>query len=410
MSLIENESARKTMVEMSRAGYAGVPQLKFEGEPVLAALRKLGTELWLDTGDLQKARPLWRREFSALTTNNTLVNQVVQTGAMDEVIQKAVGAFESLPSEDDRVMAVAFVVNCKVALGLVEALAAKVSVELHPGIARDVDATVEYGKLYYSVCPEQFFVKVPLTPEGYCAARRLRKEGVPVNFTVGFSARQNYLAAAFSGPKYCNVFLGRLNSVVADNGLGDGKYVGEKATLATQKEILRLRAEERSKTRLIAASLRSAQQMADLAGVDVHTAPPQVAEGFLALRPSDIRFQVQTNYEVKLKEGLDERSTGLDILWTVDHKFRKFVDDLEKGSPDSLTGEDMVKASEDHGVGLFRRFTKEEIAEIAERGKIPDLARWQGKAALDDLMTHCALQSFATDQKSLDDRIRSFVK
>src|SRR5205823_14954255 len=53
-----------------RAGpQAGTP---FRDDPVWIALRDLGTALWLDTGDLEEARSLWTRQFSNLTTNNTL--------------------------------------------------------------------------------------------------------------------------------------------------------------------------------------------------------------------------------------------------------------------------------------------------------------------------------------------------
>src|SRR5260221_10374291 len=41
-------------------------------DPVLAKFNKLGTHLWLDTGNLDEASKLWRLEMSALTTNNTL--------------------------------------------------------------------------------------------------------------------------------------------------------------------------------------------------------------------------------------------------------------------------------------------------------------------------------------------------
>ena len=74
-------------------------------------------------------------------------------------------------------------------------------------------------------------IKIPLTPEGYLAVRILRKEGMPINFTLGFSARQNYLAARLSNPNYVNVFLGRLNQVVIENSVGGGELVGEKVTL-----------------------------------------------------------------------------------------------------------------------------------------------------------------------------------
>src|SRR5579872_1452367 len=242
------------------------------GDPALAKLRELGTELWLDTGNLEEAKALWKREFSALTTNNTLANQVVQTGILDDVVSEAIrDVRETQPdlTEDDEVMELGFIVNCHIALRLVKAFGAMVSVELHPAVSEDIDETVRYAERYFAICPERFYIKIPLTPEGYCAVARVRAKGIPVNYTLGFSARQNYLAAILSNPTFCNVFLGRLNAVVSENRLGDGKLVGEKATMATQVAIRQLREAGRSQTRLIAASMRDPSQVFTLAGTDV---------------------------------------------------------------------------------------------------------------------------------------------
>ena len=234
-------------------------------DAALAKLRQLGTQLWLDTGNLDEASKLWRQEMSALTTNNTLANQVVQTGMMDEDIQEAARRIRDVEpgiSLDDMVLDIVFVVNCHIAQRLVHAFDALVSVELHPGIGYDIEKTVRYAQRYYAVNPDRFIVKIPMTPEGFCAVARVRQEGIPINYTLGFSARQNYLAALLSKPNYCNVFLGRLNAVVADNKLGDGKFVGEKTTLASQKAVRELReAHDDIPTHQIAASMRNAEQM-----------------------------------------------------------------------------------------------------------------------------------------------------
>src|SRR5438093_1430366 len=83
-----------------------------------------------------------------------------------------------------------------------------------PEVAEDIDRSVHYAERYFAVCPERFIIKIPLTPEGYCAVARVRAKDIPVNYTLGFGARQNYLAAILSKPTYCNVFLGRLNQVI----------------------------------------------------------------------------------------------------------------------------------------------------------------------------------------------------
>lgn len=385
-----------------------------ESDPALAKLNALGTRLWLDTGNREEAQSLWRREFTALTTNNTLANQVVQTGVLDETAKQAVRDLKAENPgirEEELMMELGFIINCHIALRLVEAFHAKVSVELHPSVAEDIERSVEYARRYYAVCPERFIIKIPLTPEGYCAVARVRAEGIPVNYTLGFSARQNYLAALLSGPSYVNVFLGRLNAVVVDNGLGDGKYVGEKATMATQDALLELRRQGRTETLLIAASMRAASQVYDLAGVDVYTTPPKVAKDFLAQQPDPNRLTSQVGRSFDVTFAPDADPSLFETLWTINDSFCAMSDALAARGGVNLTGADIREADADHKTGLFRRFSPEEIAEIQTQGKIPLLSRWRDTGvALDDLMTMSALRSFAVDQEALDDRLRQLSK
>ena len=400
--------------EIALGDFKGPGKVDFDSNPLLARLTELGTELWLDTGDLDEARGIWHSEFTALTTNNTLVNKVVQTGIFDALVPDAAAKLRAaVPgiSDEALVREIGFILNCRTALRLIEAFGVHVSVELHPAMAHDTEASVHYGKRYFSICPELFFVKVPLTPEGYCAVARLGDAGVPVNFTLGFSARQNYLAAMFSQPSFVNVFLGRDNAVVSDNKLGDGKYVGEKACLATQRALIEIRkAHPEIKTRLIAASLRNGGQMRDLAGVDIYTAPPKAAQEFIGLdlTPESLVSQVNKHYPIELNEGLTEENTGLNALWEVTPAFMAFADACCALGRTTATGDQLVRAATDVGLNFLRRFSPDEAETVKADGKIPVLGKWSD-VALDDLMTQSALQSFAVDQQSLDDRIRSLA-
>jgi transaldolase len=380
--------------------------------PALARLNALGTELWLDTGNLEDAVPLWHSNFTALTTNNTLVNQVIQTGALDDMIREAVRMIPDHMSEQEQIMELGFAANCHTAFRLIRAFGVRVSVELHPHLAEDIDRTVSWAMRYFAVCPERFIIKIPLTPEGYCAVARLRANGIPVNYTLGFSARQNYLAAGISNPTYCNVFLGRLNAVVTDNKLGDGRMVGEKATLATQKAIDELQSRGISQTKLIAASMRSSSQMLDLAGTDVFTIPPKVAADYLENSPpiDQIVSRKESDYAVSFRDGVD--TARFDVLWDVPGSAKKMCRQLAEKSPLTLTAEDIRKADTDYRVGLFHRFTNEEKMEIREYGKIPDLLRWAKEPgiALDDLMTRSALESFEKDQSALDGHLLKILQ
>ena len=59
---------------------------KKKKDPFWASLRETGTELWLDTGDIEEAEANWTSEMSALTTNNTLLNNEIQKGIYDVFI------------------------------------------------------------------------------------------------------------------------------------------------------------------------------------------------------------------------------------------------------------------------------------------------------------------------------------
>src|SRR5438093_1060263 len=125
-------------------------RLSASSDPFWKGLRDVGTALWLDTGDLEGAQKLWTKEFSALTTNNTLLNAEVQKGIYDDVISKASKALSDLPP-DQRVLEIAFLLNARHGLRLVQRFGGKVSVELHTDLSHDIENAVAYGKRFYSI-------------------------------------------------------------------------------------------------------------------------------------------------------------------------------------------------------------------------------------------------------------------
>ena len=165
----------------------GKPRIAGKADTEWRKIRDAGTTLWLDTGDMEEAARLWNSEFEALTTNNTLLNKEVQKGIYDELVGKAAATIREAARDIDQrelILEVAFVLNAYHGLRLVEQFDAHVSVELHTDLAHDLDRTVAYGKRYYDICPERFYVKVPMTPAGYLATRKLSQSGVPINFTL----------------------------------------------------------------------------------------------------------------------------------------------------------------------------------------------------------------------------------
>jgi transaldolase len=419
-----NEPGMQTIESASRAlaleGFKGAfTSHRFRSDPIWAAFRNLGSMLWLDTGSIDEVAHTWTEEFTHLTTNNTLVNKEIQGGQFDALIGEAAARLRALDPKIDParlVREIGFILNSRVALRLVEAFGAFVSVELHPDVAHNVDQTVELGRRYFHVCPERFIVKVPLTPAGYIAVRRLRAEGVPVNFTLGFSARQNYLAAIISKPEFVNVFMGRLNQFIADNNLGDGKHVGEKATLAAQLALWQISAEgQKQVSRLIGASTREPQQIIDLAGLDVFTLPPRVASALherMEKDPVRLSCCAELQFQVQFAPGVRRGECGVDVLWEITDQFRQAVRALMADRAALASPSQMLCFLASHGYGnLFRRWSEAELQVIREDGKIPVFTHWRqglgsGEIALDDLMSVSALQAFATDQQELDDRIR----
>ena len=391
-------------------GYAGPAKPQFESREKYKWLRDQGSRIWLDTGELAAAGKVWSTELEALTTNNTLVNQVVSTGAMDGAIAYAAGKIKELHPDIPRnalVMEIAFLINARLALSLIAHLGALVSVELHPGVGFDVERTVAYARRYYAINPTHFYVKVPLTPDGFLSVRRLSAEGIPVNYTLGFSARQNYLAARFSKPAFVNVFLGRLNQVVETNGLGRPESIGEKTTLASQEAVAKLRQTAGIPTQQIAASLRNGLQVAALAGVDVLTIPPKAAGEYLEMdvKKDDVRKHTSAELSVDLDQA---HASEVARFWEIDDKFVAFVDDAVKQADSMTSGRDLVALSNKHGVNLFKDWSADDRRKLREAGKIPDISQWPG-APLDDLMSMSALESFAKDQMELDERIAGMV-
>ncbi|MCA8976602.1 MAG: transaldolase [Planctomycetes bacterium] len=391
----------------------------FPSSSVWQAVAATGTALWLDTGDVAAAQELWTREMSALTTNNTLLNKEVQKGIYDELVPAAADLLRGGDADigaDLLVQEIAFILNAVHGLLLVRTFDADVSVELHTAIANDVEASYQYGKRFAAICPDRFIVKVPLTPAGLLAARRLHDDGIRLNFTLGFSARQNWLIAALAKPTWCNVFMGRINAFLGDNDLGNGANAGEKATLASQRCLRRLRDEQGLDTRQIGASMRNGQQVNDLLGLDVYTMPTGAAKGFLdmAVPAADIVDRSANEPTVDFGNA-DAAKDRLDVFWETTDTFGRAVTAVAALDPRTAGPADVTAALAANGAGdLFAELSNDEASRVASEGKIPVYASWvervrQGSASWDGMLTAAALASFSQDQAALDDRIRRLL-
>ena len=185
-------SLESSVQAFAREGFAhqfGKPAVAVKDDPEWRKVRDTGTRLWLDTGDIDEAGKLWNSSFDALTTNNTLLNKEIQKGIYDDLVAKAARVvLDASPKigEQDLILEIAFILNAHHALRLVDRFDANVSVELHTDLAGDVERTVAYGKRYFAICPERFYVKVPLTPAGLSERPQTRGGRYPAQFHARF--------------------------------------------------------------------------------------------------------------------------------------------------------------------------------------------------------------------------------
>ncbi|MDE2583112.1 MAG: fructose-6-phosphate aldolase [Rhodospirillales bacterium] len=108
-------------------------------------------------------------------------------------------------------------------------------------------------------------IKVPLTPDGLRACRRLADDGTMVNVTLCFSPAQALLAAK-AGATFVSPFVGRLDDI-GEHGMG---LIADIMTIFRQYPYL--------KTEVLVASVRSPMHVVEAAklGAHVATLPPAV--------------------------------------------------------------------------------------------------------------------------------------
>jgi transaldolase len=221
-----------------------------------------------------------------------------------------------------------------------------------------------------------------------------------------------------AGPNFVNVFLGRLNSFISENGLGSGDYVGERATLASQEAVRSLREAKGFDTRQIGASFRSWEQYVNLAGIDVITAPPKVARELRDKKDElpPLENQLGQNRAPGINDDVDPEEIGLDTLWFINDEVVRCVDALGDEDLDSFDAESLLDFFEARGCSDFLvRWSDAEIATSAGEGKIPKLGNWADSLAnriigLDSLMNLAGLNTFIADQKEMDDHVREVLE
>jgi transaldolase len=139
---------------------------------------------------------------------------------------------------------------------------------------------------------ENAVVKVPMTPDGLQAGRRLVDEGIRVNVTLVFSPAQAILAAEI-GAYIVSPFIGRIDDAAADG-------------MHALRQICDIYSTQGYTTQVLAASLRHPMHVVDaaLAGADIATMPYDVFEKLVRHPLTDLGLQRFAADWATVKQGL----------------------------------------------------------------------------------------------------------
>jgi transaldolase len=387
---------------------------------LLSAVCKAGTRhIYADTADVEELRALITggdgailREVDGNTANQPLVRKVIARylegdGPASWVhrLRPAVAAHQ--------LNALLYAIVCgRIGNDVTRAFAAgrtwEVSLQLHMRLAGDAEAAMRVGRLLRRMVPSGV-VKVPFTPQTphcFLVARDLEREGIPVNFTSTFSARQAVAAGLLANVSLTNIFMGRLNQ-----GL-QAALLGEHVDLAAQRALARLRRTAGIKTLLIVASVREWQTFVRVAGCDVFTAPCDAIRGLLAqteVAASDIVSQLDTSYVDRLGIAAEvQRALGMERiarLYTVEPELIEFMTEL-RGTEEYQRlrdGDTLFKRFDQAGFGdLFYVPTAADWQEL-RKNKLPNLhAPLTQRLPLDTLYTLLADADFDKFQEEMD--------
>jgi transaldolase len=155
----------------------------------------------------------------------------------------------------------------------------------------EADPMYEQGVELSQMAPNAV-VKVPMTPNGLTAGKRLMDDGIRINVTLVFSPAQAILAAEI-GAYIVSPFLGRLDDVAADG-------------MDVLRKICDIYEIQGYETNVLAASLRHPMHIVEsaLAGADIATMPYSVFKQLVNHPLTDVGLDKFLQDWKALQEGL----------------------------------------------------------------------------------------------------------
>ena len=403
----------------------------------LKALQNAGTlHIYADTADTQELSGLLATDHGAIweevdgnTVNQPLVKKVLakylDEGDLLHLVEELRSFQKGRPLQD--LLPLVYAIICgRIGNAFSRCFASgrpwEVSLQLHMRLMEDPIAALEVGRDLRRMVTSAF-VKVPFTPHlPSCmfVARDLEREGIPVNFTSTFSARQVVMGAFMANVSRTNIFMGRL-----DQGL-EADFLGAHVSLEAQRQLLDLRGKKEIKTQLIVASMRQAKSFFDTAGCDAYTAPCETIQEFLDQMGGlidqtggltvDIPSQVETSYQERL--GISSTiltklgPQRIARLYQVECEFLEFLSEYCKTKEYARLYDADVLVSRFEQAGfkdVFYTPTSVEWEEIRRR-KTPDPdASITSEISLDTLYTLMADADFEKHQAEMDRMIEEKI-
>jgi transaldolase len=423
-SAIDSEAAslEETLVTCEREPLAPEPA-PLVSSALLASLQRTGTvHVYADTADAEELRPLLEvagggilAEVDGNTVNQPLARRVLERYLVGDRLAACAQVFHRhRPGASGTTLLPYLYTTVSGWMGtdLVNAFSAgrawEVSLQLHMAALSEPEPAKALGRALRRIVPS-CFVKVPFRPhepQSLLIARDLEAEGIPVNFTSTFSARQVVAAALLADVTRTNVFMGRLNQGFR------ATLLGEHVDLEAQRALRSLRRAGAAKTQLIVASMREWQTLVRVAGCDVFTAPCEVLSTFLTqtdVPPEALTSQLETSYEDRL--GIADETIlavgreRIARLWRVEPEFLEFLAGYGASAEyrELGDGERLRRRFEEAGFGDFFHAPDVREWQSLRKSKLPDLdGPLTERLAADTHMSLLADGDFVNQQEAID--------